>query len=175
MLRVAWLSLLLSLPAFAVEGGVTGAPEPPRFALSVATAATVSLAASVAAVAVTLAVPGACTAASGAPRPACSAAGVALGGALQLALTALVLPEAFRLSGLDPGAARAGWWRWARWPAAALAIATLAYLAATLVEQARYGAGQGAMLGSLGTTLASGLAVDVLGVIGAVRGARGLP
>lgn len=176
MLRVVSLIFVLAgLPALAVDATVSSAPEPPRYALSIATASAVSLASSVAAIGASLAVPAACTNAFGSPRVLCSAAGLALGGAVQLALTALVLPEVFRLSGLEPAGVRAGWWRWARWPAAALAVAVVVYLVAASVEQGQYGAGQGGMIGGLGGTLTTGAAIDVLGVIGALRAARGLP
>lgn len=171
------LSLLFSLPAFALEvvTTTTTTSSPPRFALSTATASLVSLVASGAAMGVALSIPNACTQALGSPRPLCAAGGVALGGAIQLALTALLLPEVFRISGLDPGAIRAGWWRWARWPAAALAIAAVVLLAGSSAEQDRYGSAQGTMIGGLAGTVTTGLTIDVMGVIGAVRAAQGRP
>lgn len=177
MLRIAWLSLLFSLPAFALDvvTTTTTSSAPPRFALSAATASLVSFASSGAALGVALSVPNACTQAFGSPRPLCAAAGVALGGAVQLALTALLLPEVFRLSGLDPAGVRAGWWRWARWPAAALLVASLVFLAGSATEQKNYGSAQGTMIGGLAGTVSTGLTIDVMGVIGAVRAAKGLP
>lgn len=174
MKRTAWLVLVLfSLRAFAVESVSTApASSPPLLGVSTATASVFALATSVGAGAVALGLQGGCTAAFGQPRPLCAAGGVLLGGALQLALQALILPETFRISGLDPGVIRAGWWRWARWPAAALAISAVVLLAGSAAEQDRYGSAQGTMIGGLAGTVTTGLTLDVIGVIGAVRAAQ---
>jgi hypothetical protein len=175
--RLFSLVLLLALPAFAEEPAstVTLRPEaPPRLlGLSATTASAFSLATSIGAGAIALGTQSACTQAYGQPRPLCAAGGVLLGGAVQLALSALIIPELFRISGLDPGAIRAGWWQWARWPAAALAISALVLLAGSAAEQDRYGSAQGTMIGGLAGTAATGLSIDVFGVIGAVRAAQG--
>lgn len=172
--------MLLSLPVFAAEPEalpleVSAAPEPAstaRFALAVTGASLVSIGSSVLGGVVALSVPNACTAQFGAPRPMCGVAGLALAGATQLLVSLIAIPELFRLSGGDPAAVRAAWWRWARIPAALLAVSTLVFLAGSVSEQNRYGSGQGTMLGGLGGAALSGVTVDVMGIIGAVRAAR---
>jgi hypothetical protein len=103
----------------------------------------------------------------------CGAAGLALAGATQLLVSLLLLPEVFRISGNDPAAVRLGFWRAARWPAIALAASTLVFLAGAAAEQHRYGSGEGTMLVGLGGAATSGLTLDVMGIIGAVRAAQG--
>lgn len=175
MKRFVCAVALLSSPVFATETvTVTVTVPSPRFALSVATASLVSISSSVLGGVVALSVPNFCTAQFGAPRPMCAVAGVALAGATQLLFSSLLLPEVFRLSGGDPAAVRAAWWRWARWPAVMLAASVLVFLAGSAAEQHRFGSGQGTMLTGLGAVTASGLTVDVMGVIGAVRAAQEL-
>ena len=173
----AWCVVaLLSLPALAADPGPTVTrhlePSPARFALSVTAASLVAISSSVLGGVIALSVPGACTEQFGAPRPMCGAGGIALAGAAQLLLSLLVIPELFRLNGDDPAAIRAGWWRWARWPAALLAVSALVVLAGSASEQRAYGTGQATMLGGLGGAAVTGLSVDVLGLIGAARAAR---
>ena len=175
--RALWVVTLLSLPALAAEPVATVTqsvvvPSDARFALSVAGASLVSISSSVLGGVIAMSVPSFCTAQFGAPRPMCGVGGLALAGATQFLISLLVIPELFRLNGNDPAAIRAGWWRWARWPAAALAVSALVVLAGGLSEQHAYGTGQGALLGGLGGAAITGLSVDVLGLIGAVRAAK---
>ncbi len=163
--RIARALLLTTM--LAASARAADAPPGVPFALSMLAAGVTSGAA----LSVTWAMPSTCTALLGSPRPLCLAAGVAVGGALQLALSALVLPELYRLSGHEPGALRADWWRWARWPALALALGALTLTIAAAVEQADFSTGQAAMLGALAGTVGAGLSVDVLGVVGLFRGA----
>lgn len=181
-MRVAPLILLLALPALAQEPTLATTPsvtltrESPRLlGLSAAAASTLSLATSIGAGAVAMSLQGACTQAYGQPRPLCAAGGILLGGAMQLLVSWLLVPEVFRISGVDPSGVRAGWWKWARIPAAALAVGALVFLAGAAAEQNRYGSGQGVMIGGLAGTLTTGLSIDVFGVIGAVRAAQGKP
>lgn len=168
--RAVWLVVLLSaVPALAIEE-----VPPPRFALSATTASLVSISSSVLGGVLALSIPSFCTAQFGAPRPMCGVGGLALAGATQLLISWLVLPEVFRISGIDPSEVRASWWRWARWPAALLAVSVLVFLAGSSAEQSTYASGQGTMLTGLGGAAASGITLDVLGVIGAVRSARGI-
>lgn len=171
--------MLLSWPGFAAEPEglpleVRAAPDPGRFALAVTSASLVSIGSSVLGGVVALSVPNACTAQFGAPRPMCGVAGLALAGATQLLVSLIAIPELFRLNGNDPAAIRAAWWRWARVPAALLAVSVLVFFAGSVSEQNHYGTGQGTMIGSMGGAALSGITVDVLGVIGAARAARGL-
>lgn len=173
------MAVLLSFPVFAAAPLApvpveARAPEPGRFALAVTSAGLVSIGSSVLGGVVALSVPNACTAQLGSPRPMCGAAGLALAGATQLLVSLLAIPELFRISGGDPAAVRAEWWRWARVPAALLAVSALVFLAGSVSEQNHYGTGQGTMLGGLGGAALSGITVDVLGIIGAARAARGL-
>lgn len=175
MIRFVCVVALLSSPVFAAAPETVTVTVPsPRFALSVATASAVSIASSVLGGVVALSVPNFCTSQFGAPRPMCGVAGIALAGATQLIISSLLIPEVFRLSGGDPGAVRAAWWRWARWPAAMLAVSVLVFLAGSAAENHRYSSGQGTMLAGLGAVTLSGITVDVMGVIGAVRSAQGL-
>lgn len=169
MKRVAFV-LLLSVPAFAAELTPTA-----RFTLSVTTASAVSVASSVIGGVIAVGVPGFCTEQFGSPRPMCGAAGLALAGATQLLVSLVLIPEVFRINGSDPGSVRQGWWRWARWPAAVLAVSALVFLAGAATEQKRYGTGQASMLAGLGGAAVSGITVDVLGLIGAVHAAQGIP
>ena len=169
MKRVAFV-LLLSVPAFAAELTPTA-----RFTLSVTTASAVSVASSVIGGVIAVGVPGSCTEQFGSPRPMCGAAGLALAGATQLLVSLVLIPEVFRINGSDPGSVRQGWWRWARWPAAVLAVSALVFLAGAATEQKRYGTGQASMLAGLGGAAVSGITVDVLGLIGAVHAAQGIP
>lgn len=176
MTRAVWVCLLLSSSVFAepqtLPLEVRTAPSSARFALSVTAASLVSVGSSVLGGVVALSVPNACTAHFGAPRPLCGAGGIALAGATQLLVSLLVIPELFRISGGDPASIRAGWWRWARWPAAVLAASALVVLAGAASEQHQYGTGQGTLLGGLGGAALSGITVDVLGIVGAVRAAQ---
>lgn len=175
--------LLFALPAYAVEqisgpiSEVVSGPAAPsadvRFALSVTSASLVSVSSSVLGGLLAVSLPGLCTAEFGSPKPMCGVAGLALAGATQLLVSLLIIPELFRISGGDIGAVRAGWWRWARWPAAMLAVSALVFLAASSAESKNYGSGQGTMIVGLGGAAASGLSVDVMGLIGAVRAAQG--
>ena len=148
-------------------------PHPERFALSVTAASLVSAGTSVLGGVLALSVPSICTAQFGAPRPMCGAAGVAVAGAAQLLISLFLIPELFRISGDDPGAVRAGWWRWARWPAAVLAASALVLLAGSASEAKNYGTGQGTMITGLAGVAVSGVSVDVMGLIGAVKAAKG--
>lgn len=177
MNRALWVVALGSLRVLAAEPVATVTesvvePSEARFALSIASASLVSISSSVLGGLVATSVPGFCTAQYGTPRPMCGVAGLALGGVTQLLLSLLVIPELFRINGNDPGAIRAGWWSWARWPAAALAVSALVVLAGGLSEQHAYGSGQSAMLGGLGGAAVTGISVDVLGLIGAARAAK---
>ena len=172
------VALLLSVTAFAAEPIPEVVSLPPRpvrsanFALAVTAASLISVATSVLGGVIATSLPTFCTEKLGAPSPMCGVGGVALAGAGQLLLSLLIIPELFRISGDDPGAARAGWWQWARWPAAALAVSALVLLAGATSEGSRYGSGQGTMLGALGGAALSGVSVDVMGLIGAVRAAK---
>lgn len=172
--------MLLSFPVLAAEPAalpveIRAAPTPAstaRFALSVTAASLVSIGSSVLGGVVALSVPNFCTAQFGAPRPMCGVGGLALAGATQLLVSLIVIPELFRINGNDPASIRAAWWRWARIPAALLAVSALVFLAGSVSEQNRYGSGQVTMLGGLGGAALSGITVDVMGIIGAVRAAR---
>lgn len=179
-MRVAPLILLLALPALAQEPSLLTTPSvtvteqsPRLLGVSTTAASLLSLGTSIGAGAIAMSMQGACTEAYGQPRPLCAAGGVLLGGAMQLLVSWLLVPEVFRISGVDPSGVRAGWWRWARIPAAALAIGAAVLLAGASMEQNRYGSGQGVMIGGLASTITTGLSVDVFGVIGAVRAAQG--
>lgn len=178
--RALWIVALLSLPAVAAEPVTivtqpAVVPSPARLTLSVASASLVAIGSSVLGGAIALGVPNLCTAQFGAPRPMCGVAGVALAGASQLLISLLVIPELFRINGDDPAAIRAGWWRWARWPAALLAVSALVLLAGGASEQHAFGSGQTTILAGLGGAAVTGISVDVLGIIGAVRAAKGRP
>ena len=175
------LSLLLSiaLPVFAAEPipEVVAAPSHPlsdssRFALSVGTASLASISSSVIGGVLAVSIPSWCTAQLGQPRPMCGVAGVALAGATQLIFSLLLIPELFRISGDDPTTVRAGWWQWARWPAAVLAASAMVLFAGSAAEARQYGAGQGTMLTGLGAAAASGISIDVMGIVGAARAAK---
>ena len=175
--RALWVVALLSLPSLAAEPVATvtqsvAVPSDARFALSIASASLVSISSSVLGGVIATGVPNFCTVQYGAPRPLCGVAGIALAGATQLLVSLLAIPELFRINGNDPGAIRAGWWSWARWPAAALAISALVVLAGGLSEQKAYGTGQGTLLGGFGGAAVTGITVDVLGLVGAVRAAK---
>lgn len=159
---------LLSFPAL----GASEAETDVRFALSVGSASLVSASSSVIGGVLALSVPSLCTEALGTPRPMCGVAGLALAGATQLLISLLIIPELFRISGGDPAAVRAGWWRWARWPAALLAVSALVFLAGSAAEQQHYGTGQGTMITGLGGAAVSGVSIDVMGIIGAVKAAK---
>ncbi len=168
---------MLAGPAWAAEPLPTVSrslvePSTTRFALSVTTASLVAISSSVLGGVIALSVPNLCTAQFGAPRPMCGVGGLALAGATQLLISLLIIPELFRLNGNDPGAIRAGWWRWARWPAALLAVSALVVLAGGASEQRAYGTGQTTLIAGLGGAAVTGLSVDVFGIIGAVRAAR---
>ena len=169
MKQALCLVALLSSPVFAELTPSV------RFTLSVTTASAVSLASSVIGGVIAVSVPSFCTEQYGSPRPLCSAGGIALAGASQLLFSLLLIPEVFRINGNEPGAVREVWWRWARWPAAVLAVSAIVFLAGAASEQRQYGKGQGSMIGGMGGAALSGVTVDVLGIIGAVRAARGLP
>ncbi|MGV3620595.1 MAG: hypothetical protein ACO1OB_07245, partial [Archangium sp.] len=64
---------------------------------------------------------------SGRPSPVCSAGAFALAGAVQMALSLLIIPELYRLSGDDTGEVRLNMWRWMRWPALILAGAAVTF------------------------------------------------
>ena len=147
-------------------------PHPERFAISVTAASLVSVSTSVLGGVLALSVPSYCTAQFGAPRPMCGVAGVAIAGATQLLISLLLIPELFRISGDDPAAVRAGWWRWARWPAAVLAASALMVLAGSASEAKNYGTGQGTIITGLAGAAVSGVSVDVMGLIGAVKAAK---
>jgi hypothetical protein len=166
--QVLCLFALLSLPASA-ELTPTA-----RFTLSVSTASVVSIGSSVIGGVIALSVPGFCTQQFGSPRPMCAVAGIALAGATQLLFSLLLIPEVFRINGSEPGAVREAWWRWARWPAAVLAVSALIFLAGAASEQHRYGTGEVSMLAGMGGAATSGITVDVMGIIGAIRAAQGL-
>ncbi len=179
--------MLFSLSAFAAEpipevvstGGAPSvpvklsAPHPERFALSVTAASLVSVSTSVLGGVLALSIPSFCTEQFGAPRPMCGVAGVAIAGATQLLISLFLIPELFRISGDDPAAVRAGWWRYARWPAAVLAASALMLLAGSASEGKNYGSGQGTMVVGLAGAAVSGVSVDVMGLIGAVKAAKG--
>jgi hypothetical protein len=172
------VAVLLSFPVFAAEPlapvSVEVRAAPLRFALAVTSTSLVAIGSSVLGGVVALGVPSACTVQFGAPRPMCGVAGLALAGATQLLVSLIAIPELFRINGNDPAAIRAAWWRWARIPAGLLAVSVLVFFAGSVSEQNRYGTGQGAMLASMGGAALSGVTVDVLGIIGAARAARGL-
>lgn len=165
------LSVMAAEPVATITQS-TVEPSTARFALSVASASLVSISSSVLGGVIALSVPNACTAQFGAPRPLCGVAGLALAGASQLLISLLVIPELFRINGDAPGAVREGWWRWARWPALVLAASALVLLAGAANENHAYGTGQTTMLAGLGGAALSGVSVDVLGIVGAVRAAR---
>jgi hypothetical protein len=169
---------LFSISAFAAEPApleVRAAPEPGRLALAVTSATLVAaVGSSVVGGVIAVSVPSSCTAQLGTPRPMCSVAGVAMAGAAQLLISLIAIPELFRISGSDPGEIRMAWWRWARVPAAVLAVSALVLLAGGVAEQNRYATGQPAMLGGMVGAAFSGLTVDVLGLVGAARAAQGL-
>lgn len=179
MNRLLCVVLFLALPVFAAEPipEVVSRSSAPvsadtRFALSVTTASLVSISSSVLGGVIALSVPGFCTAQLGAPSPMCGVAGIALAGATQLLVSLLLIPEMFRLSGGDIGSVRAGWWKWARWPAAMLAVSALVFLAGSASESKNYGTGQGTMLVGMGAAAATGISVDVMGLIGAAKAAK---
>lgn len=144
----------------------------PSLAVPIAGAIAVAAASSVGAMALTLGTSALCAEVIGTPRPLCLTAGVALGGAVQVLLSWLLIPELFRWSGLDAGPIREGWWQLARWPLIGLAAAVAGLAIASGVEQSRFTSGQVPMLVALGGSLTSGLTIDVLGIVGAVRAAR---
>lgn len=168
--------MLLSFPAFAAElpAEVRVAPPPGRLALAVTSATLVALGSSVLGGVIAVSVPSSCTAQFGTPRPMCSVAGVTLAGAAQLLISVLAIPELFRITGNDTGEIRLAWWRWARVPAAVLAVSALVLFAGGVSEQNRYATGQPAMLGGMVGAAVSGLTIDVLGIVGAARAAQGL-
>lgn len=180
MKRPLSLLLILSLSAAAAEPSVevpqlVERPETHsagRFALAVTSASLLAVGTSVAGGFIATNVPAMCTAAAGEPKPLCMAAGIAIAGATQLLVQYFLLPELFRLSGDDPSAVRAGWWQWARWPALVLAASTLAVLAGAAMENKEYGSGQSVMMGGMAASAVSGVSIDVLGIIGAVKGAK---
>lgn len=181
MKRPLSLVLILSLTSLAAEPTSTELPqvvERPethsagRFALSVTSASVLAVGTSVAGGFIATNVPAMCTKAAGEPKPLCMAAGIAIAGATQLLVQYLLLPELFRLSGDDPSAVRRGWWQWARWPALALAASTLAVLAGAAMENKSYGSGQALLMAGMGASAVSGVSVDVLGIIGAVKAAK---
>jgi hypothetical protein len=143
-----------------------------KWGTSVGLGVAAALAGSAGGIASGIAVNQACVAQYGKPQPLCSSGALALGGAVQLLVTMLLLPEAFRIDGEDPGEVRARMWRWVRWPAAILALSALAYFAGSAAEQTRFNTGQGAMVGGLVGSIFSGLSIDVLAVVSAARGGR---
>jgi hypothetical protein len=176
-----FLALLSSSSALAVEAISEPIPEvvirqptdrSAHFALSVTAASLFSVGTSVLGGVIATSLPTFCTQQLGAPSPMCGVGAVALAGATQLLLSLLIIPELFRISGDDPGAVRAGWWKWARWPAAVLAASALMLLAGSASEEKQYGSGQGVMMGSLVGAAVSGVSVDVMGLIGAVKAAK---
>lgn len=187
MKRSLCVVLIVSLSALAADP-VAGPPLQPlsaipevtssepksdaRFALAVSSASLLAVTSSVVGGLIAVNVPAMCTKAFGAPKPMCGAAGVALAGAAQLAISLLVIPEVFRLSGDDPGQLRGAWWRWARWPALALALSAVALFAASAMETKEYASGQGVMMGSMAAAAVSGATVDVMGIIGVVKAAK---
>lgn len=173
------LLLLLASPALAAEPipEVSSRASGPsardvRFTISVATASLVSISSSVLGGVLALNIPSWCTAQFGEPKPMCGVAGLAVAGAAQLLVSLLIIPELFRISGDDPASVRAGWWRLARWPAALLAVSALVFLAGSASEAKNYGSGQGTMLAGMGAAAVSGVSVDVMGIVGAVRAAK---
>jgi hypothetical protein len=181
MKRPLSLILILSLSAAAAETSVTEIPQvveraethsAGRFALAVTSASLLSASTSALGGLIATQVPAMCTKAAGEPKPACMAAGIAIAGATQLLIQYFLMPELFRISGDDVGAVRAGWLRWARWPALVLAASTLAVLAGAMMENKNYGSGQGVMMGGMAGAAVSGVSVDVLGIIGAVKAAK---
>lgn len=191
MKRPLSLILILSLSAAAAEPALLQVPvdqtavEAPaevvekhdahssgRFALAITSASLVAAGTTVGAGLFTLASRDFCTKKFGHPNAMCIAGGVAIGGAAQLLFSYLVIPELFRISGDDPSAVRAGWWKMARWPALAMAVSSLAMVAATTMETKKYGSGQALMIGSAGGAALSSLSIDVMGIIGAVKGAK---
>lgn len=182
MKKTLSLILILSLSAAAAEPiDLDTTPEvvervdphsPGRFALAITSASLVAAGTTVGVGLFTLAARDMCTKQFGHPNAMCIAGGVALGGAAQLLFSYLVIPELFRISGDDPSAVRAGWWKLARWPALAMAVSSLAMVAATAMETKKYGSGQALMMGSAGGAALSSLSVDVMGIIGAVKGAK---
>lgn len=180
MQRVLCVAFLLSFSAQAAEPPVEikveikVAPPPARLAIVVASASVVALASSVVGGVVAVSVPSSCTAQFGTPRPMCSVAGVVLAGASQLLISLIAIPELFRITGNDAGEIRLAWWRWARVPAAVLAVSALVLFAGGVSEQNHYASGQPAMFGGMVGAAFSGLTVDVLGIIGAARAAQGL-
>lgn len=183
MKKTLSLVLVLSLSAAAAESPYASeeipqvverpaSESPGRFALAVTSASLLSAATTVAAGFITLTARDKWTQAAGKPNPMSIAAGLAIGGATQLLVQYLLMPELFRISGDSPAAARAGWWRWARWPALTLAASTLAMVAGAAVENKNYGSGQVPMMGAAAAGAASSVGIDVLGVIGAVKGVK---
>ncbi len=179
MNRALSLLLILALPGFAAEPipEVVSTPSRPlsdstRFALSVSTASLVSISSSVLGGVLAVSIPSWCTEQFGEPRPMCGVAGVAIAGATQLIISLLIIPELFRISGDDPASVREGWWQWARWPAAVLAASALVFLAGSASESKQYGTGQGTMITGMGAAAASGISIDVMGIIGAARAAK---
>lgn len=120
----------------------------------------------------TLVLPGQCIRATDRGQPLCSAAGLIVGGGLQILFSWLVLPEVFRLTGADPALVRAEWWAVARWPAAVLAVGAVIYAVAAGFEQRTFDSAQGPMVGALATSGLTSVTFDVLGVIAAVRAAK---
>lgn len=171
--RFVALLMLLSSLAFAEAGEVKQQHATARLVTSTALAGAASFGASVAGFATGMAMTRACfDDVSGRPSPVCNAGVFALGGAVQLGLTLLVVPELFRLTDADIGEVRLTMWRYMRWPALALAAAAVTFLIGAAVEQREFGAGQGAMAVGIGGALVGGLTVDVVAVIGAFNGAR---
>ena len=173
------LLVLRAFPTFAQGAAVAPTPPPPvppsAVALFAGSAALLVIAAGFTAGYAGAALPNARFDAVGRPDPLALAGGFAIGFALNLAVTHLLVPE-FTPLGNGGGwvgsseAARDEGWRVARWAGLAAVVGLATLTTGALLERSAFGRGQWLMLGGAGLFFAATLTWDVLEPVFAWRG-----
>lgn len=177
MRRPAYLLLLLATTVFAEEPAPAIAPPVPASAVALYAGSAALVLATSAAVAIFAggALPNGRFEALGRPDPLALAGGLAIGLAVNLALSHLLVPELTELANRDGWsgssvAARDEAWRAARWAAVAAAVGVVAMAAGALLERNHFGSGEGVMAVGGGLFLAGTITWDVLEPVFAWQG-----